>query len=326
MRGLPLIIPIMLVSFVTIGLARVKTIGVVVLFSLLYIYGYSRGTRIGGNLGSISMGDDVRLGYLGLFIAGVIILVQILKIGSVPLLNPSIRSMLNPKLTMLTYLLGVPSSVYLLLNGRKLGLLYPVIISLYAYRTPVLVSVIAISLVYLQKLEKRNVVLVLTLGVIAFLALSFVRTGLNFLVRVQGTTSVLDVIVKRCSLLGFYKGKLQMAGITSYLWGGFGPRMMISRYLGVHDVTTTATLIGGMYLDFGMLAGLEMLLLGFYYGLLENVHSNLGRTLYYSTLAYGIVGVETGLLDLPVYVLFLLGILVFWREKNVSVRKIIPWI
>lgn len=319
MRGLPLAIPIFLTAFVSLGLARIKTIGVVSLFSILFVYGYNLGSKKGGKLKLNPIKEEVWWGYIGLILSLLAIVANLVKVGDIPVFHSYLRTSLNPKLTALTYLFGVPSSVYLVLKGKKIGFSFPFLVALYGYRTPILTSAIALALPYLYEMKEGTIkkgLLVGVIGGIVALLLSILRGSTEFLVRIQGTTSVLDVIVKRCSLVGFYHGELQFSGITSYLTGGLGPRMLISRYLGVSGVTTTATLIGGMYLDFGILSGIEMFFLGMYYGAMENLKSNVGRALYYSTLAYGIVGVETGILDLPVYLMFILALIVFWRESH----------
>ncbi|ASJ15781.1 hypothetical protein A3L04_01185 [Thermococcus chitonophagus] len=323
MRGLPLLIPILLMAFVSVGLGRVKTVVVVGFFGILFILGYKIGfQRFGNPKTRIEVREQPFL--YALLLSFLIILFQIVFITrSVPLLNPSVRTHLNPKLTMLTYLLGLPSSTYLTIKGKKLGYLYIPLVSLYAYRTPVLVSAIAITLAYLEGKKVRGAILAGVVGAFAIIGLSVLRGGMDILIRIEGTTSVLDVIIKQASLAGFYKGHLQWAGVTSYIVGGIGPRGMIARYLGIYHVTITATLVGGMYLDFGLFAGIEMLLLGLYYGITEKLISPISRALYYVTLAYGLVGVETGILDLPTYLMFLITIILAWREFNGNVREAI---
>lgn len=269
MRDIPLLIPILLILFVSLGLARVKTILVVGAFSLFFVYGYLKGENIGTPRRRIEVNDDVFS--VMLILSVIIILIQIANLRGIPLLHPHLRTHLNPKLTGLTYFLGLPSSVYLIIRGKKLGFLYPLMVALYAYRTPVLVALIALTLPYLEDMKKgKKAVEIGVIGIFLLFLISYFRGSLSFLTRIQGTTSVLDVIVKRCSVVGFYKGELQLAGVKSYIFGGLGPRTMIARYLGIPGVTITATLIGGMYLDFGLLSSLEMLLLGFYYGIMKS--------------------------------------------------------
>ena len=322
--SLPELVPVLFITYVAIGLAEPKTIGVSLVFALAIILGIKRGERIEWKDGSFEI-DDKYVNY-ALWISIGIIAYQIVRLGSVPLLNPTIRTHLDPRLTALTYFLGVPSSVYLFLKGKKQALLYPIAVSLYAYRTPVLVSAIAIGSAYYENarlngnLDIKKLMGILTGGAGLFLLITLLRgNGLSSLwVRFQSTVSALDVIVWRGDWSGTYGGQLQWAGMASYIWGGYSPRGLIAKFLYVHTgATITATLLGGMYLDFGIFAVVEGFILGLYYGAISKAFHPLTRALYYSTLAYGIVGVETGILDLPVYALFILGAYSVYRGWKV---------
>ncbi|AIU69914.1 hypothetical protein TEU_06015 [Thermococcus eurythermalis] len=311
---LPALVPVLFMAYLTAGLARPKTIAVGLLFSLAILKGIQRGERIKWKDRNIEINE--RYITYAFWAAIGIIIYQVIRLGNVPLLHPAIRTSLNPRLTALTYFLGVPSSVYLFLRGRRYALIYPVAVSLYAYRTPVLVSAIALGSAYYEnakragKLELKKLAGLLAGGVALFLLITFLRgnTLASLWVRFQSTVSALDVIVWRGDWYGTYLGGLQWAGVTSYLQGGYSPRGLIAKFLYVHTgATITATLLGGMYLDFGVFAVAEGFLLGLYYGALSRATHPVTKAIYYSTLAYGVVGVETGILDLPVYLLFLAG-------------------
>ena len=321
---LPALVPVLFMAYVAIGLAEPKTLAVSLAFALAILWGIKRGERVRWK----DEGFKIEEKYIryAFWTAIVIIGIQVIKLGDVPLIHPAIRTQLNPRLTALTYFLGVPSSVYLFSRGRKYALLYPVAVSLYAYRTPVLVSVIAIGSAYYEnarerdELDLKRLAGILAGGLALFLLITFLRgNALSSLwVRFQSTVSALDVIIWRGDWSGTYRGALQWAGVASYLWGGYSPRGLIAKFLYVHTGSTiTATLLGGMYLDFGVFAVVEGFLLGLYYGTISNATHPTTKALYYSTLAYGIVGVETGILDLPVYVLFLLGAYAVYRGWKV---------
>jgi len=318
MNRLPFLIPVLFMTYVSLGLAEPKTILVSAAFALSIAVGISTGNRLKWKDAGIGI-DEKYITYAFWFAIGVIVF-QIIKLGNAPLLEPSLRTSLNPRLTALTYFLGVPSSVYLFMKGKKQALLYPVMVSMYAYRTPVLVSILALGLAYYS--EKKNdpstvrLAGLVGLGAVLFGLITYLRgNGLSSLwVRIQGTVSVLDIIVWRGGWKGYYEGILQWAGIKSYLTGGYAPRGLVAKFLYVHTgATITPTLLGGMYLDFGVFALVEGFLLGLYYGAISRAEHPVSKTLYYSTLAYGIVGVETGILDLPVYVLFILGVYIIYR-------------
>ncbi|WP_297507339.1 hypothetical protein [Thermococcus sp.] len=324
MSDLPHLIPLFFMLYVALGLAEPKTIAVSVAFAIFIAWGIERGKNVEWKDYGLDVEDKyiVWAFWLSLAIVGL----QIGMLHKVPLLNPAVRTNLNPRLTALTYFLGVPSSVYLFMKGRRYSLLYPVVVALYAYRTPVVVSALALGIAYYRERNLPGKKSLLALsgiaggGLLLFLLVTFLRgNGLSSLwTRIQSTVSVLDVIVWRGGWSGYYKGALQWAGMKSYLGHGYAPRGLVAKFLYVHTgATITPTLLGGMYLDFGVFALIEGFLLGLYYGMLTKAEHPITKALYYSTLAYGIVGVETGLLDLPVYALFLLAVYILYRGWRV---------
>lgn len=324
---LPLLIPITFLIFITFGLASYRTLAVGALFALAMTYGILKGGNMDWRDKSLDIINERYMLWI-FYLSLALIVLQIIFIRRIPLMDPSAKHMLNPRLTGLTYFLGVPSSVYLFLKGRKYSLLYPVLVALYGYRTPVLVSFIAFGAAYFE--EKQFMVKHLlgfsALILAGFLGIALIRgeTLGTQLVRVQATTSVLDVIISRAPLHGFYHGALQWAGIRSYIIGGFSPRYLVARFLYVKTgVSITPTLMGGMYLDFGVLSVIEAYLLGIYYGMMSRAKNTFSRVIYYITFAYGLVGVETGILDLPVYIFFFIGVYLILRGRyEIRVVKI----
>jgi uncharacterized membrane protein len=326
MERLPLLIPLLFMAFISVGLAEPKTIAMGTAFAVSIVLGVYRGARTEWE--DPGLGIDERHVNWAFWAAMGIILLQLALLRDVPLLHPSIRTNLNPRLTALTYFLGVPSSVYLFLRGRRYALIYPLAVSLYAYRTPVLVGLLALGAAYYEGAKREGRLRAWHLGAAlgAMLLLGLGMTTLrgeavaSLCTRVQSSTSVLDIIVWRAGWEGFYHGYLQWAGVKSYLLGGYSPRGLVARFLYVGTgVTITPTLLGGMYLDFGVFSVIEGFLLGLYYGSISGARETATRALYYSTLAYGVVGVETGILDLPVYMLFALGTYIVvrgWRLKK----------
>ena len=323
MRELSLLIPLTFMVFITLGLAEPKTMAVGMVFSMAVILGIHRGVRIEWRDGGLSIEEKyVVWAFWG---SMAVIALQLLILRDIPLLHPAVRTHLNPRLTALTYFLGVPSSTYLFLKGRRYPLIYPLAVALYAYRTPVLVSILSLGAGYYEglrsegRLKPTHVALVVT-------ALAALGVGMTLMrgeavsslwTRIQSSTSVLDVIVWRGDWSGVYHGYLQWSGIRSYIRGGYSPRGLVAKFLYVKTgATITPTLLGGMYLDFGVFSVIEGYLLGMYYGMMGRASHPVTRALYYTTLAYGLVGVETGILDLPVYLLFGLGVYILiigWR-------------
>ncbi|ASJ08686.1 hypothetical protein A3L11_05370 [Thermococcus siculi] len=326
MKGLPLLIPVLFMTFIAVGLAEPKTIAVGLVFSVAIILGIYRGYGIDWRDDGLNI--DEKYIFWAFWTAMAIIGLQLLVLRDVPLLHPTIRTQLNPRLTALTYFLGVPSSVYLFIRGKRYALIYPLTVALYAYRTPVLVGIIALGAAYYESLRAEGRIKALHIALIVggVLVLGLGMTLMrgesisSLWTRIQSSTSVLDIIVWRAGWNGLYHGYLQWSGIKSYLAGGYSPRGLVAKFLYVRTgVTITPTLLGGMYLDFGIFAVIEGFLLGLYYGMIEKATHPVTLSLYYSTLAYGLVGVETGILDLPVYLLFGLGayvVIVGWRRMR----------
>ncbi|AIF68706.1 hypothetical protein PAP_01320 [Palaeococcus pacificus DY20341] len=322
---LPLIIPFLFMVFIALGAASYRTIIVGTLFAMAFTYGVFKGETTSWEEKKLGIIQEKHLTW-AFFISLLLIVLQILMIMKIPLLDSSAKHLLNPRLTALTYFLGVPSSVYLFSRGKKYSFAYPFLVALYGYRTPVLVSFLAFGAAYFEgkdiKLKHLAVFLLPILAGLVGIALVRGEALSTQLIRVQATTSVLDVIIGRAHWHGFYHGYLQWAGIRSYILGGFSPRYLVARFLYVKTgVSITPTLLGGMYLDFGLFSILEGFLLGMYYGMISKAKDRLLRVIYYTTLAYGIVGVETGILDLPVYVFFFIGFYVLIRGKY-SIRVV----
>jgi len=316
MKSLPFLVPLLFMLYVALGLAEPKTIAVSAAFALFIVWGIVKGNGVKWRDEGLNI--EERYVTYAFWASLAIIGIQIIRLGNVPLLEPYLRTHLNPRLTALTYFLGVPSSVYLFMKGKRYSLLYPVLVSLYAYRTPVLVSAIALGTAYYEERrgDTKRLGAIVALGAVLFGVITYLRgNALSSLwVRLQSTVSVLDIIVWRGGWRGYYKGALQWAGVKSYLTGGYAPRGLVAKFLYVHTgATITPTLLGGMYLDFGIFALLEGFLLGLYYGMISRAEHPVTKAIYYSTLAYGIVGVETGILDLPVYALFIIGAYILYR-------------
>ena len=324
---LSLVIPILFIAFIALGAASYRTLLVGTLFAMAFSYGVFKGEETPWKEKEFKIIKEEYLVWAFL-ISLLLIALQIFMIRKVPLLASSARHLLNPHLTALTYVLGVPSSVYLFSKGKKYSLVYPFLVALYGYRTPVLVSFLAFGAAYFERMNFRlkhlvSFSLTILVGLVG-IALLRGETLSTQLVRVQATTSVLDVIINKTPWHGFYHGYLQWAGIRSYILGGYSPRVLVARFLYVMTgVSITPTLLGGMYLDFGLFSIIEGFLLGMYYGMISKAKNLLLKVIYYTTIAYGIVGVETGILDLPVYVFFFVGLYALIRGKYaVRVMKV----
>ena len=276
-------------------------------------------------------------GIVMLFIGAIGFTMQIAKVRGLPLLNEELRRGLSPMLNYMAWT-SVPGMAFLLssldnLSERRcLALILAAlgfIPSLFlAFRTEMIAYVIAISVV----LYSRRVIggAHLLVGFIMALAL-FVGVGairsittgvaaqpiLSVLYRPTITVAALDTIVRRYNLYPVTHGLLHLAALSSLglIRGSkYGPRTLISIYtLGRRDISTTATILGGPVLDGGLLGALLVVsllsyMLGVSYRASKRAESMLGP--YSTILAYTVVGVETGILDLNVYLYLIIAFIV----------------
>lgn len=218
-----------------------------------------------------------------------------------------------------------------------LALLTTFLVSLLGFRTQTLVSLLAFALLMYRYSLIGNVEVLGTLG----LALAAV-SGLGFYRAAQTGYSVgfLEVVGKRIGLTvsifdyiatelynsglevmltGVYQGKIALATFSSFL--GFipgphlGPRTIVAREFGVEGVTLTSTLLGPVALDWGLVGVCVFtLLLGMVIGMA--FHNSRASASPFSTaffcilFAYLLTGIETGLVDFNVFLLFALSALI----------------
>lgn len=319
---IPYLIPIGFLTFIALGSANYKTLVIGFIFALSFVSGIMKGQNLNWTDHREKYINENRILYIYL-IGILLIFLQLLLIRKIPLLDPMAKGSLDPILMLLIYLLGVPSSIYLFMYKKKLSIFYPILITLFGYRTPFLVVLIGFIAHYVseeREISNLKLISIVSLGILGLFGVTLVRGGgiESLLIRLQATTSVLDSIVNEFPLYGHYFGSLQWAGIDSYIIGGFSPRALTARLLGIRSgVTITSTLLGGMYIDFGIFSVVEGFILGAFYGVLSQGDKFLTKTIYYTTLAYGLVGIETGILDLPVYILFLIGFWIIFKNKYI---------
>lgn len=320
----PYLIPLGFILFISLGLASYKTILIGLAFSLSIFFGIIKGNNTNWKDKKIDLVNDRYIKIL-FSISLILIITQIFFMKKIPLLETSTRSNLDPLLTSLSYIFGIPSSIYLLMKGKKYSIIFPFVILLYGYRTPFIVSLLSMLLYSSQKRSKKEMSILLSLIILGSVIVTLFRgnTIQTMFIRIQGTTSVLDFIIHRVPVYGRYFGGLQWAGIRSYLVGGHSSRAFIGGLLGIKpDVTITGTLLGGMYIDWGIFSIVEGYILGYYFGMISNADQYFTNAIYYTTLSYGIIGIETGILDLPVYLLFIIGFWILIRGKyKIKVTK-----
>jgi oligosaccharide repeat unit polymerase len=270
----------------------------------------------------------------GLFFA----FLSVAHVGGIPLLRPSLRYMLSPRLSIPSFLL-IPALAILVSgfaemvkNGqleyerarfRAIVLTAACILPLAAlgYRTPVIAVLMVVAVIgYYTRLF--SVVEILGVSLLAFLLIvvvGYYRASAEYAwsfsplallsVRANFTMSIFDLLVELGGLTGVtHGGLLRSMAPASEL----GPRFIIASLISWRPgITITATLLGPLVVDFGTLGvffGMSALggVLGLGNRLLQGGHA-VYTGIYALLISYAIIGVETGIIDLIVVGYFLLA-------------------
>ncbi|WP_048059222.1 oligosaccharide repeat unit polymerase family protein [Methanococcus vannielii] len=303
----------------------------IVLFSSFFFYiSFISGKKLLKNLEFKPYKIDFKKHYLfGIFLIFIGVLFTILDllwVRGVPLFDPVSRKFLNVLYTALSHML--PLGFAIAISSSKLSLkrivLYSVafsaLIMLLGYRTQVILLLLStVFSLYYSKRIKNNAL------VYSFLVLFIVTFGLSFLrhsvlgiggnpitSRISLTMSVLDVIVN--NFTGTYEGIIHTSIFSSYgiIPGSrFGPRTLIANSIGITGVTITPTIFGAVLMDFGILGIIPYFGI---FGLLLGISQKIGECLkgaylgvYSIMAAYFLIGIETGILDFDVIMVYLLG-------------------
>lgn len=270
-------------------------------------------------------------------------IIQISNVRGLPLLNEELRRGLSPVLNYLAWT-TVPGTAFLLSSlelkrcqAYTLTLVGFIPSFFLAFRTEIIAFILMATVVLYFRgiIDYRHVIFGLILATAFSLGIGAVRsitTGLaqdpllSVLYRPTITIAALDTIVRLYALKPITHGWVHLAALSSLkLIGGsiYGPRTLISIYVGGRrTVSTTATLIGGPLLDWGIWG---VIFTSFLYSYLLAVAYRFSRKSdfligpYSVIFSYLIVGIETGILDLNVYIYLLLSViivLISLRPKN----------
>ncbi len=341
----PWALPIGLLLFFWSSLAKVSATTLLLIYSVvavmvISIYFASKE----GDLEVIdSRGVTLFLGSLMFLIGYIAFIIQLAKVGGIPLLNDQLRRGLSPILNYIAWT-TVPGTAFLLSSmnldnceAYALALVGFIPSFFLAFRTEMIAYILAtlVVLYFRRMISGLHITLGLVVAAVFFIGVGAIRsitTGLvqnpifSVLYRPTITIAALDTIVRLYDLIPVTGGRVHLAAFSSLglIKGSrYGPRTLISIYTGGRrTVSTTATLIGGPLLDWGWMGAIALpfllaYLLSFSYKFsLEGKHL-LGP---YATLySYSLVGIETGILDINVYAyiaIALLLIILSLRPKN----------
>ncbi|MBB6400936.1 oligosaccharide repeat unit polymerase [Methanococcus maripaludis] len=255
-------------------------------------------------------------------------IMDLLWVRGVPLFDPTSRKFLSVIYTAFSHTLPLGWAIVVSsskLSTKKIFLysgVFAALIALLGYRTQVVVLLLStiFAMYYSEKIKNKLMIYSLIGLALVVFGLSFLRHfilnigGNPILSRIDLTMSIFDLIAKNFN--GNFQGVIHNAVFSSYgLIDGpkYGPRTLIANSIGVTGVTITPTIFGAVLMDFGTLGlvpyfGIFGLLMG-----LSNEVSGKLKGLYlgfYSIMvSYLIVGIETGILDLDVVVMYFLGVI-----------------
>jgi|GEM_PF-1154240 oligosaccharide repeat unit polymerase len=205
------------------------------------------------------------------------------------------------------------------------------LITLLGYRTQTVVSILAFTFVMnrYRIIGMAEMLIALGAGLLSVAALGYYRA-----LVIGSEVGILEVIAKRADLtltlydftvnslykagvttllFGYYQGDIALATFSSFLdfvpGLSLGPRTIVARNFGVSGVSLTSTLLGTVSLDLG-LAGIVTFalaigaIIGAAYALSKRTGSALATALFSICFAYLLAGIETGLVDFNVFVLY----------------------
>ncbi len=341
----PWALPLGFLLFFWSSLAKVSSTTLLLVYSVTLIMAIA--IYLASKEGNLEVANSrnviLFLGFLMFLIGYVAFIVQIAKVGGIPLLNDQLRRGLSPILNYLAWT-TVPGAAFLLSSmnldrceAYALTLVGFIPSFFLAFRTEMIAYILAtlVVLYHREMIGSLHILIGIAVAAVFFVGVGAVRsitTGLvqnpifSVLYRPTITVAALDTIVRLYDLIPVTGGRVHLAALSSLglIRGSkYGPRTLISIYTGGRrTVSTTATLIGAPLLDWGWIGAISIpFLLAYFLSFsykfsMENKHL-LGP---YATLySYSIVGIETGILDINVYAymaLALLLIILSLRPKN----------
>jgi oligosaccharide repeat unit polymerase len=349
-----LIFPLVYLAFVCISTYRPSNLAMFSIFLGIVFFGAGVKLSERVKIEKITLESEAERIALLLISIGVLALVyDLFQAGAIPLLKPTAKRYLNVTLTTLAMIL-VPGGILAistigkrLENGvisQKDARIYSLfillgttfLISLLGYRTQIIVSLLGctIAMYYSRLIGTIELLFSFFAAIFSISIAGYYRAlaegssiGLFDVVgqRMGLTLSIYDSLVNRFYLFGANHGTVFLATFSSFFHTipgpRLGPRTIVARMYGVQDISMTSTLFGTVVLDFGI-PGIMVfaLALGFVIGLayyaMKNTREAIPTGIFSLLIAYTLVGVETGLVDLVVFVFFFTSFLILVNPKR----------
>ncbi len=257
--------------------------------------------------------------------------------GKIPLLDPIARKKLS---VLFTYASTFSLLSFFILGGiyaRRgekikvilLAVISTALISMLGYRTQTIVSLLGFMIImhYYGIIRIRGAFILAIISILLIVLIGFYRmlvfgayTPIFSAIsdRIALTLSIYDYLVLKLYnagqlLFGYMHGYIMVSTFSSFL--GFipgpklGPRTIIAKEFGVEDISMTSTLYGTVVYDYGivgvvMFSALLGIVAGLCFNAMQKTKNPLFVALFSHIFAYLIVGIETGLVDFNVFLLY----------------------
>ncbi len=293
-------------------------------------FGIFAGVCVGGKIKRkrrIPKDQQIGLALFFVLVSIIAISLNLLKSGFLPMLNRSLRFLLDVKLTYLSFLL-IPGicliAVHEKVRERFLAffVIASAIISLLGFRTEIFVAIISGSVIGLRK----KFITIFDIFAIILIVIALI---LFLKVRISSTLSVYDVVAIESFPEGLYRGSVLISSFSSVLpipGPKLGPRTLIGNIVEFRKgVTATSTLLGPWVADFGVYSlVIFALLLGLMLGVSYSYQKKYGEchlAFYAILFSFTLTGIETGIVDIVVFFYFFLAMLSILYETVPSIRK-----
>lgn len=267
-----------------------------------------------------------------LLIGAISEIIALYHVGGLPIFQPTLRHRLPVVITTLAFLIvpGFNIEFKRLLDEDRSSLAFSLfvlsllLVTVLGYRTEIFALVLSAIIIFYYSREgsglSRKLKFILPLTLLAYLGHRIVTSfrefgGGGILTRFATTLQIFSSMVKDIglSLFGYSRGILTLSIFSSIgLLSGpfFNPRGLITTVIGARpEVTTTFTILGIPYIDFGLIG---VVLFGLFLGAIfkigyERVKSEDDGILpiYALCLSFLLISIETGIADFIVVVYFL---------------------
>ncbi len=306
----------------------------VIAVSLLFFF---FGEKLSNNLNLNLQVKEKTLFYFGVFLSVTALIAlnfNFFTAGGFPIFNSALRRFLNPAFTYISFLL-VPGVVFIIAGMKEKKKSYSLLLILFSagmmtllgFRTEVLAALGAGALVcyFLKIFDEKELLALFLLGILAFSGLTFIRSGGFETARTASTLSVFNFIADETPVFGLSHGYVEFSDIARVLkpYPIFGGRTLISNLIGGRTASsTTATLFGPPFLDFGFLSVFVFLFFGFVIGAGRKMAMKAKPTyaaVHSILLVFILLAVETGITDLIIWAYFFFAAIFYIISHNYEI-------